>query len=299
MSQKPNNMIIAGNWLFFQNGNTSDNITNLVCELLSKMGMDSIDINNFLNVFPNISVIIVQIIGLVIFLVCVLLSTRGVNIVKIISSIAGTASLIMGLLFILMVWAAPAINPGATLNPISFDLLDYMPSDISAMLNLSVLIFAIGGIEKLSPYVKQMKNGKREFPAGMVVVMVMVMVCAFLGTIAMGMMFDVDNIPDDFLTNGQYVAFSMLGEYYHVGNLFVEIYSLTNIVTNFAVLIISLDAPLRILLGNADKRYIPNALLKTNKHGAFTRGILMESIIVAALILLPCIGIGNIDELVK
>ena len=144
-----------------------------------------------------------------------------------------------------------------------------------------------------------MKNGKREFPASMIMVMVMVMVCAFLGTIAMGMMFDINDIPDDFLTNGQYMAFGMLGEYYHVGNFFVGIYALTTIILNFAVLIISLDAPLRILLGNADRKFIPNALLKTNKHGAYTRGILMESIIVIALIILPCIGIGNINELVK
>lgn len=167
------------------------------------------------------------------------------------------------------------------------------------LLNLSVLIFAVGGIEKLSPYVNQMKNGKREFPMGMIFVVVMVTICAFLGTFAMGMMFGPNNVPDDFLTNGQYEAFKILGSYYNVGNLFVIIFAITNFITNFAVLIISLDAPLRIMLGNSDKKFIPAALLKTNKHGAYINGILLEFVIVSILILIPCLGIGNINDLVK
>ena len=174
-----------------------------------------------------------------------------------------------------------------------------MPDDWTAILDLSVLIFAVGGIEKLSPYVNQMKNGKREFPASMIVVMVMVMICAFLGTFAMGMMFDINNIPKDFLTNGQYKAFEILGSYYNVGNLFVIIFACTNFITNFAVLIISLDSPLRIMLGNSNKEFIPAALLKQNKNGSYKNGVLLEFIIVTVLILLPCLGIGDIDSLVK
>ena len=91
----------------------------------------------------------------------------------------------------------------------------------------------------------------------------------------------------------------MLGNYYNVGNLFVIIFAITNFITNFAVLIISLDAPLRIMLGNSDKKFIPAALLKTNKHGAYTNGILLEFVIVSILILIPCLGISDIDALVK
>ena len=270
MSQKPNNMIIAANWAFFQNGSVSD-----------------------------YEVWAVQLFGLAIFILCVFLATRGISVIKVISSVAGMASFAMGLLYILMVFTAPAINPSVQLNPIELKLESFIPSDAAMLLNLSVLIFAVGGIEKLSPYVNQMKNGKREFPMGMIFVIVMVTVCAFLGTFAMGMMFGPNNVPDGFLTNGQYQAFQMLGNYYNVGNLFVIIFAITNFITNFAVLIISLDAPLRIMLGNSDKKFIPAALLKTNKHGAYTNGILLEFVIVSILILIPCLGISDIDALVK
>lgn len=152
-----------------------------------------------------------------------------------------------------------------------------------------------------------MKNAKRDFPLGMVFLLVMVMICALLGTFAMGMMFDVTNIPadqveayyKDFITNGQYYAFQELGGYYNCGNTFVVIYAITRFATEFAVLIISLDAPLRIMLGNADKKSIPAVLFKQNKNGSYTNGVLLEMIIVSILILIPCIGIGDVQSLIK
>ena len=39
-------------------------------------------------------------------------------------------------------------------------------------------------------------------------------------------------------------------------------YAVTNMIGQFAVLIISIDAPLRMLLDSGDKRYIPEVLSK-------------------------------------
>lgn len=65
----------------------------------------------------------------------------------------------------------------------------------------------------------------------MIALAVMVMVCAILGTIAMGMMFDplvINESTESFnhyVSNGSYLAFQKLGEYYHVGNLLMIIYA--------------------------------------------------------------------------
>ena len=53
----------------------------------------------------------------------------------------------------------------------------------------------------------------------MIALAIMVAVSALLGSIAMSMMFDANNIPADLKMNGQYYAFQMLGEYYGVGKL--------------------------------------------------------------------------------
>src|SRR3712207_8517312 len=79
----------------------------------------------------------------------------------------------------------------------------------------------------------------------MIALAIMVAVCAILGTISLGMMFDSNNVPKDLMTNGAYYAFQKLGNYYHIGNTFVVIYAIINIISQAAVLILSIDAPLR------------------------------------------------------
>ena len=45
------------------------------------------------------------------------------------------------------------------------------------------------------------------------------------------------------MTNGAYYAFQKLGEYYHAGNFFVVVYALTNLIGQFSVMVLSVDAP--------------------------------------------------------
>lgn len=144
-----------------------------------------------------------------------------------------------------------------------------------------------------------MKDPAKDFSKGMITLAIMVAVCAVFGTIALGMMFDSNNIPEDLMTNGAYYAFQTLGEYYHVGDLFVIIYAIVNLICQFSVMVLSIDAPLRMLLDSADDTYIPKALFKQNKYGTYTNGHKLVLIIVSILIIVPVFGIENVDVLVK
>ncbi|MCQ2383048.1 MAG: APC family permease, partial [Clostridia bacterium] len=239
----------------------------------------------------------VQLITLAIFLICLFVASKGISIIKTVSTIVGASAFVMSFLYIFMVWAAPAIT-GSQLQPINFDIKNFFPTDPSVLLSLSVLIFAVGGTEKVAPYVNKLKKPGSQFPASMILAMAAVIFTAILGTLAMGMMYG-NEIPNDFLVNGQYEAFQKLGAYYGLGNSLMIIFAITNALCHLSVLIISIDAPLRILLGNADKRFFPSAMFKTNKHGAYTRGMAIVGVIVSILILLPCIGIGDVNNLVK
>jgi amino acid transporter len=112
-----------------------------------------------------------------------------------------------------------------------------------------------------------------------------------LGTVAMGKMFDpavINSSTESFNTyaaNGSYWAFQKLGEYYHLGDTFLVIYALCNVVSQFAVLVLSIDAPLRMLLDNEHtQQFIPSGLKKTNKHGVHKNGVLMVAILSGAII---------------
>jgi len=270
ISQKPSGFMIATSWAIFQDKRISS--------------MD-----------PKL----LQLGCLVIFIIGLYIASKGLNPLKKLATLAGTSMFVMSILFIILMIAAPAITD-AHLNSIDWSLKTFMPTfDMKFFTSLSILVFAVGGCEKISPYVNEMKDPEKGFSKGMITLAIMVGVCAILGTISLGMMFDSNNVPKDLMTNGAYYAFQKLGEYYHVGNLFVVIYAVTNLIGQFAVLIISIDAPLRMLLDSADKRFIPEKLFIKNKYGAYTNGHKLILIIVSILIIVPALGIKDVDALVK
>lgn len=73
-----------------------------------------------------------------------------------------------------------------------------------------------------------------------------------------------------------------------VGPLFRIIYAITQGTCFLAALIISIDAPLRVLLDNADTNYIPKGLLRKTKRGAYRNGLILVVVIVP--IVLVCLG---------
>ena len=140
-------------------------------------------------------------------------------------------------------------------------------------------------------------NTSKEFPRGMLVLAGMVTISAILGSLAMGMMFDANNIPSDLMMNGQYYAFKKLGEYYGVGNILLVIYALANTTAQVSALVVSIDAPLKVLLADTDENFVPKVLTKTNKHGAPINGYIMTAILVGILIIVPALGIGDMNAL--
>lgn len=144
----------------------------------------------------------------------------------------------------------------------------------------------------LSQIVNKVENPSKGFPRGMITLAVMVVTCAILGTLAMSRMFDpaVINASAEsfnaYVANSSYWAFQKLGQYYHVGDLFMIIYALCNVISQLAVLILSIDAPLRMLLDNEHtKQFIPQALHKVNAHGVHSNGIKMVAVLSGSIIL--------------
>lgn len=243
--------------------------------------------------YDSLPTVWVQLVTLIIFLFFCWIASMGINPLKNLATLAGSSMFVMSILFILMMFAAPAINPNGGYLNIDWSLKNFIPNfDWHYFTNLSILVFAVGGIEKISPYVNKMDGDPaHEFPKSMIFAAVMVVISAIFGTIAMGMMLDpavINESPqafDSYLANGAYIAFGKLGEYYGVGKLFMIIYALCNMIGQFATLVISIDAPLRMLLGDPrTSQFIPRSLLKQNRHGAYINGIYMVVVLCGAII---------------
>lgn len=271
LAQKPQSLLIAFSWALSPSG-------------------------EYATLLKQLNPIILQSIVLAIFLVFLYVATKGLKILKVVGNIAGTSMFVMSLLYIVLGLAAPAIT-GEVATP-DITVSSFVPKfDFAYLTTLSMLVFAVGGAEKISPYVNNTKEPSKNFPKGMLVLAGMVAVCALLGSVAMGMMFNANAIPEDLKMNGQYYAFQLLGEHYGLGNIFVIIYGLANAAAQLSALVFSIDAPLRVLLGEADERFIPKALTKTNKNGVLVNGYIMTAILVSTLIIVPALGIGNTNEL--
>ncbi|HMM22317.1 MAG TPA: amino acid permease [Selenomonadales bacterium] len=269
LAQKPQNILVAMGWGILQNGT------------LVKM----------------FSPMVLQLTTLALFLFFMWIASRGITSLKRIGMIAGTAMLVMSFLYVLLMLAAPALRGVASATTtLSWDTL--IPNfDFTYFTTISMLVFAVGGAEKISPYVNNTNNPAREFPRGMIILAVLVALSALLGSVAMGMMFDSNNIPKDLKMNGQYYAFQMLGSYYGVGNLFLILYAFANFAGQISALVFSIDAPLKVMLAESDSRYIPKFLAKTNEHGAPINGYKLTAVLVSLLIIIPALGIGNMNDL--
>ena len=243
--------------------------------------------------YDRLPSIYIQLITFALLLIFCYVASRGLNPLKKMATLAGSSMFVMSLLYIVMMFAAPAINPKADYVSLDFSLKNLIPNfRLEYFTSLSILVFAVGGCEKISPYVNKVENPSKGFPKGMIALAIMVVVCAMLGTIAMGMMFDptVINASEEsfnsYAANGAYWAFQRLGEYYGIGDTLLVIYALCNLIGQFAVLIMSIDAPLRMLLDNEDtKQFIPKKLLKQNDVGAYTNGIIMVAVLSGSIIL--------------
>lgn len=268
-------------------------------------GLKAISWMIFLNgdTYNTFDIRLIQLVTLFLFLLFCFVASRGLNPLKKLATIAGTSMFVMSLLYILMMFAAPLINPQGGYFHIDFSLKNLIPRfDINYITSLSILVFAVGGCEKISPYVNKVENPSKGFPKGMITLAIMIIICAILGTIAMSLMFqpsDIANNFDAYNANGQYWAFQKLGNYYGVGNLLMIIFALCNAIGQFSTLVLSIDAPLRMLLDNEDiQEFIPHKLLKKNKYGAYINGIGMVVILSGSIILIQAL-VPNSDIVLR
>ena len=250
--------------------------------------------------YDSLPTLMIQLATLAVFLFFAWVASRGLNPLKKLTTLAGTSMFVMSILYIVMMFAAPVINPNGGYVTMEFTKESLIPNfNMGYFTSLSILVFAVGGCEKISPYVNKVKNPEKGFPKGMIALAIMVVTCAMLGTAAMDMMFDPAEINatsesfSSYVSNGSYWAFQKLGAYYGVGDSLLVVYALCNVIGQFSTLVISIDAPLRMLLDNENSHeFVPSSLLKKNKHGAYVNGIKMVVVLSGAIILIQSLVPG-------
>ena len=140
LAQKPQAALIALGWTVKQDGNFIKDMNPMTAQLLT----------------------------LAVFLLFLWIASRGITSLKVIGTIAGTSVFVMSLLYVVLMLAAPAIR-GIQPAAVDFSIKKLVPNvNFSYFTTLSMLIFAVGGSEKISPYVNNMKKPSKDFPKGII-----------------------------------------------------------------------------------------------------------------------------------
>ena len=100
--------------------------------------------------YDSIPTIYVQLATFGVLLLFCYLATRGLGPIKRLATLAGSSMFVLGILFILMMYAAPVINPNGGYLKLNFAWNNLFPKvDLNYLSSLSILVFAVGGIEKI------------------------------------------------------------------------------------------------------------------------------------------------------
>lgn len=282
LSQKPSKIIVDFGWVFFGE------------DVLGKaIGYDILKL---------------QAIGIAIFLIGVWISRKGLKVLSIVSSLAGTFMFVLSMMFVLVVFVAPAITGRSLFDVIPHSWEDFTnmyslpkPEGFQTYERLAALVLGVGGCELISPYAKQMKDKKRGFSKGILLAAFMVTLCAIVSTLAVAMLgikYDTENL----ISTGGSVAFKALGDYLFgngtvLSTLLPRMYAFVEMCTQTAVMLICIDAPLRMILNEENKKFLPNFLFKKNSKGHLVNGYRLLVVIVCSLIAIPTLL--NFDKMVE
>ncbi|AEV95588.1 APC family permease [Pediococcus claussenii] len=209
---------------------------------------------------------------------------------EVLSTIGGIAMFVMTILFVVMTVAA--LIKGRHIATQPFNLHSFIPN-LSGGTNLwhflstfGLLIFAINGAELAAPYVKEMKNGKKDFPKAMMMLLIMTIFLTVFGSFSLAVFFNAHNLPYDLKMNGSYYAFQALGREFGIGNTFMYTFAVSQAVYMFAQLAVILDASTRIFLSDVALKYLPKSLGKLNDDGLPINGYWLTTGIVSLVLFL-------------
>ncbi|MFT8873105.1 MAG: amino acid permease [Sporolactobacillus sp.] len=238
----------------------------------------------------------VQLLTIVLFLIFQWVASRGMKYIKLIGTIGGIAMFAISMLFILLSFAV-LLMPGTRFATPHLSFQSFLPHfNFAYLTTIALLIFSLDGCEIVSPYVTKMRRPSREFPRAMIMLAVMVAVTALLGSFSLSIFFNSNHIPYDLKMNGEYYAFQMIGNRFHVGNLLLYAYSVANVLAQLSVLVVLIDANIRILVADTDKHFIPRRLLKFNERGTPMNGYALTAVLVTFINIIPVFGIADMNN---
>ncbi len=187
--------------------------------------------------------------------------------------------LLIGLGFGTLIWT----HHSAT----SFSLPSLLPSQglMGNLSVLSILMFAMAGMEVIPTFASSVRNPKRNLPRGVLLATLLIFLCYTLGTVAMNLIAAPSDIQN---TTGIMSTFALIDTRLHISWL-TEIMACLLSFAEIAALSMWLIAPAVMFFQCTEKHLIPQWLHRNNKNDMPYNAFILQAILVTVIVLLTAL----------
>ncbi|MCX8515110.1 MAG: APC family permease [Burkholderiales bacterium] len=224
----------------------------------------------------------VTITSLIFFWGIVFVSLAGIKASKNIISFGGVVGGIIPILLLIVFAAYLLLTGHSSATVFSINTMKPSHAIFDNISSLSILMFAMAGIEIIPTFANSVRNVKKDLYPGIIIGSIILFVLYFIGTSAMNVIASPETIQK---ASGVVNTFSIIDNKLGI-HFMTRIVSFALAFAELASLTVWIIGPVIMFFKCTPKGILPNWLHKTNVSGTPTNAIIFQGIIVTVIILL-------------
>ena len=211
-----------------------------------------------------------------------IVNLMGLRVSAIFASICTLAGMVIPMT-IMVLFAVAWIVSGES-SQIHFTVSNLIPSlsSTNSWMGLTAIIASFLGLELATVHITKVKNPKKNFPLGLLIASVFMVITMILGALAVSMIFPQNEIN---VVHGTIHSFSLYIQKFGLPHILYYILGAMIIIGSVGSMINWILSPARGLLQAADDKFLPSLLTKRNKHDAPSGVLILQAIIMTIVCL--------------
>lgn len=244
------------------------------------------------------STLIIALVSIVLFWIATYVCIKGVSWISIVTNLAGSARLFMGIAFVILAFIVVFGLGEAPAQEFSMETITPR-FDWTFFMTMAWVLQACGGGESIGVYIKDVKGGNKTFIKVMVLSTIFVGLMYVLGSIAVGLVVPTAALQNNF-ANGIFDVFKILGTHFGIpGDIMVRLVGVILFLGSLGSLALWTAAPVKVFFSEIPEGIFGKWIVKTNHEGNPTNALIVQGIVVSVLLIIPALGIGNMDSFLQ
>ena len=205
------------------------------------------------------STLIIALVSIVLFWIATYVCIKGVSWISIVTNLAGSARLFMGIAFVILAFIVVFGLGEAPAQEFSMETITPR-FDWTFFMTMAWVLQACGGGESIGVYIKDVKGGNKTFIKVMVLSTIFVGLMYVLGSIAVGLVVPTAGLQNNF-ANGIFDVFKILGTHFGIpGDIMVRLVGVILFLGSLGSLALWTAAPVKVFFSEIPEGILVNGL---------------------------------------